>query len=104
VTDAADLPAVRAAVAQVWQELMAEPIQPEEWRRTCRLVTNGYRFGLESPAALAGLIGNSSLWGRRRPLAEPLAVIDQWDPGRLREQMLPLLDPERACVMEVVPA
>jgi len=104
VSDAADLPAVSAAVRQVWRELMAEPIQPDEWRRACRLVTNGYRFELEAPAALAGLIGNSCLWGRRRPLEEPLAVIDQWDPGRLREEILPLLDPERACVMEVVPA
>jgi hypothetical protein len=53
---------------------------------------------------VAGLIGNSCLWGRRRALEEPLAVIDQWNPARLRDEILPLLDPERACVMEVVPA
>ncbi|MEB3168435.1 MAG: pitrilysin family protein [Synechococcaceae cyanobacterium] len=104
VCDPADLAVVRATVQQVWQELSTEAIPAEEWQRACRLVTNGYRFGLEAAAALAGLIGNSSLWGRRRPLAEPLELIDCWNPRRLQEQMLPLLDPARACVLQVVPA
>jgi predicted Zn-dependent peptidase len=99
-----DLPLVRQAIAQVWQEVMDEPLPPAEWARARRLVANSYRFGLESPGAVAGLIGNSHLWGRHTPLTEPLLELDRWTPERLRCEALARLDPGRASVLEAVPA
>jgi len=99
-----DLPEVRQAIDQVWQEVMAEPPGEAEWSRARRLVANGYRFGLESPPGVAALVGNNHLWGRRQALAAPLQELENWTPGRLREQALDLLDPQRACVLEAVPA
>jgi predicted Zn-dependent peptidase len=99
-----DLPAVRQAIAQVWAEVMAEPVGEAEWARARRLVANSYRFGLESPGAVAGVIGNSHLWGRRTPLSAPLRELEHWTPERLRQEALPLLDPARATVLEAVPA
>jgi predicted Zn-dependent peptidase len=104
VCESEELPEVRQAIQQVWQEVMAEPITPAEWQRVRRLVTNAYRFGLESAGALAGLIGNSTLWGRRHSLARPLELLERWTPARLQETALPLLDPARAFVLEAVPA
>ena len=104
VCDEADLPEVRQAIEQVWREVMEEPVGEAEWSRARRLVANNYRFALESPGAVAGLIGNSHLWGRRQPLSAPLLELDRWSPQRLREEALPRLDPERAYVLEAVPA
>ncbi|MFM7087750.1 MAG: M16 family metallopeptidase [Cyanobium sp.] len=104
VCEPEDLPEVRAAIAAVWQELMEAEIGAVEWHRLERLITNAYRFGLESAGALAGLIGNSTLWGRRQPLVRPLELLQHWTPQRLRDQALPLLDPARAFVLEAVPA
>ena len=104
VCDPDDLAQVKQAINQVWQEVMAAEIEAIEWARVKRLVANAYRFGLESAGALAGLIGNSTLWGRRQPLARPLELLEQWDPRRLRDSALPLLDPARAFVLEAVPA
>jgi predicted Zn-dependent peptidase len=99
-----ELPAVRQAIAQVWDEVMAAPVGEAEWARARRLVANSYRFGLESPGAVAGVIGNSHLWGRRTSLSAPLRELEHWTPERLRQQALPLLDPTRATVLEAVPA
>ncbi|MEB3198984.1 MAG: pitrilysin family protein [Synechococcaceae cyanobacterium] len=104
VCDSEDLPAVHQAIAEVWQELSQAPLGEGEWQRACRLVANGYRFGLESAGAVAGLIGNSTLWDRRYPLDEPLRELERWSPGALLDRMVPLLDPSRACLMEVLPA
>jgi zinc protease len=104
VCEPSDLPRVRQVIRQVWQEVMTEPIGEVEWGRVRRLVANAYRFGLESAGALAGLIGNSTLWGRRQPLDHPLQLLERWTPERLRSTALPQLDPERACVLEAVPA
>ncbi|MCP9899124.1 insulinase family protein [Cyanobium sp. Cruz CV13-4-11] len=104
VCDEEDLDAVRGAITQVWQELRQEPLGEQEWWRARRLVANGYRFSLESPGGVASLIGSSRLWGRNQPLDQPLALLDRWSPGRLQEQMLDLLDPARACLLEAVPA
>ncbi len=99
-----DLPEVREAIAQVWLEVMAEPLGEAEWARARRLVANSYRFGLESPGAVAGVIGNSHLWGRRTPLSAPLQELERWTPERLRHEALSRLDPALASVLEVVPA
>jgi zinc protease len=99
-----DLPAVRLAIRQVWQEVMAQPLPPAEWARARRLVANSYRFGMESAGAVAGLIGNSHLWGRRMPLSEPLLELERWTPERLRAEALVHLNPDRASVLEAVPA
>jgi hypothetical protein len=67
-------------------------------------VANGYRFSLESAGGVASLIGSNHLWGRTESLEHPLERIDGWSPGRLQEQLLPLLNPDHACVLEAVPA
>ncbi|MCP9836912.1 insulinase family protein [Cyanobium sp. N.Huapi 1H5] len=104
VCDPEELGEVRQAIEQVWQELRQEALGAQEWGRARRLVANGYRFSLESPGGVASLIGSSRLWGRPQPLGQPLELLDRWSPQRLQEQMLPLLDPARACVLEAVPA
>lgn len=104
VCDSEDLPQVRQAIQEVWQELMDQQLAEPEWQRVRRLVTNAYRFGLESAGALAGLIGSSTLWGRRHSLARPLELLEGWNPARLHASALPLLDPARAFVLEAVPA
>ena len=48
--------------------------------------------------------GSNQLWGRQQPLDQPLRQLEQWSPQRLQHSLLPLLDPERACVLEAVPA
>ncbi|MFZ0407203.1 MAG: pitrilysin family protein [Cyanobium sp.] len=104
VCEPEELPEVRLAISQVWSELMAEEIGAGEWHRAQRLVANAYRFGLESAGSVAGLIGNSSLWGRRQSLQQPLELLQRWSPSRLREQALSRLDPGQAFILEAVPA
>lgn len=104
VCDPEELGEVRQAINQVWQELRQDALAEQEWGRARRLVANGYRFSLESPGGVASLIGSSRLWGRAQPLGHPLILLERWSPQRLQEQMLPLLDPARACVLEAVPA
>jgi predicted Zn-dependent peptidase len=104
VCDPEDLPAVRAAIQTVWEEVMAEPVKAAEWSRVRRLVINSYRFGMEAPGNVAGLIGTGHLWGRYGSLEAPLEAIDSWDPETLRAEALASLDPRRAAVLEAVPA
>lgn len=104
VCDQENLAEVRGAISQVWQELHQDTLDEQEWWRARRLVANGYRFSLESPGGVASLIGSGRLWGRSQPLDHPLALLDRWTPARLQEQVLPLLDPARACLLEAVPA
>lgn len=104
VCDQDDLPAVRRAISQVWQEVIEAPIDAAEWQRCRRLVGNSYRFGLEGAAGVASLVGTNLLWGRELDLESPLRLLERWSPERLREQALPLLDPGRASVLEAVPA
>lgn len=96
--------AVRTAIQAVWQELMEEPVGPAEWARIQRLVGNSYRFGMEAAGGVAGLIGTSHLWGRHGSLDEPLRALAGWSPERLRQEALPRLDPQRAFLLEAVPA
>ncbi|MEX0588387.1 MAG: pitrilysin family protein [Cyanobium sp.] len=98
-----ELPHVRHAVTQVWQELQDGGLPEAEWVRAQRLVANGYRFGLEAAGGVAGLIGNNRLWGRRHGLTLPLEDIEAWHASELLQISLPLLDPSRAYVLEAVP-
>ncbi|QPN69567.1 pitrilysin family protein [Synechococcus sp. CBW1108] len=104
ICEADELGAVHRAIAQVWAELQEQGLTKPEWLRAQRLVANGYRFGLEAAGGLAGLIGNNRLWGRHQALALPLAEIESWSSQELLDQVVPLLDPSRACVLEAVPA
>lgn len=104
VCDPEDLPQLRREIQQVWSEVMDAPLSSSEWERTCRQVANSYRFGLESAGAVAGLIGSGQLWGRRRGLVRPLELIQAWSPQRLQREALMLLQPQRACILEAVPA
>jgi zinc protease len=104
ICEADELGAVHRAIAQVWAELQEQGMTKPEWLRAQRLVANGYRFGLEAAGGLAGLIGNNRLWGRHQALALPLAEIESWSSQELLGQVVPLLDPSRACVLEAVPA
>jgi zinc protease len=98
-----DLPAVREAIQAVWEEVMDCPLAAKEWERALRLVSNSYRFGLESAAGVAGLIGCTRLWGRQAGLAAPLETLERWTPERLQREALASLDPRRACVLEALP-
>lgn len=104
VCDPEDLPQLRREIQQVWTAVMETPLTSGEWERTCRLVANSYRFGLESAGAVAGVIGSSQLWGRRRGLDRPLELIQGWTPQRLQREALVHLEPQRACILEAVPA
>ena len=104
VCDREELPAVRRAISEVWQEVMATPIGSAEWQRCLRLVGNSYRFGLEGAAGVASLLGTNLLWGRDPDPEAPLHLLADWSPERLQAQALPLLDPQRACLLEAVPA
>jgi predicted Zn-dependent peptidase len=95
---------VRQQIHQLWQEAIERPFSEREWDRARHLVANAYRFGLESAPGVASTVGNAHLWGRPLPLAAPLQELDRWTPDRLRREILPLLDPDRACVLEAVPA
>ncbi len=99
-----DLGAVRQAIDGAWLQLQQEAIGEPEWQRALHLVANGYRFSLESPAGVAGTIGNNLLWGRPQALGRPLEHLHRWTPDALQRQLVPLLDPSLACVLEAVPA
>jgi predicted Zn-dependent peptidase len=104
VCDPEDLHAVREAIGREWEALGGAPIGEQEWQRARRLVANSYRFSLESAGGVAALIGSNHLWKRGQSLDHPLELLELWTPERLQQQMLPLLDPSRACLLEAVPA
>jgi zinc protease len=98
------LPAIRREIAAVLNELADTGPQPEEWLRSGRLVANGYRFGLESAAGVAGVLAGNYLWEHERDLEAPLAELEHWDAGSLLRDCVPLMSPERATVLEAIPA
>jgi len=104
VCDPAHLDRVQSEVQRVWNELMDTPPAEAELERAKRLVGNGYRFGLEAAGSVAGLVGNSSLWGRRHNLQAPLDWMDRWDSARLSRELIPLLDPQLGFSLRAVPA
>lgn len=103
VCDPADLPAVRQQIDQVLLEVQAEPPGVDEVERARKLVANGYRFGLEAAAGVAGVIGNGALWDRPSDLNTPLLTLAAVDGDQLQGSF-GLLDPSRACLLEAVPA
>jgi predicted Zn-dependent peptidase len=104
VCEPGQVDAVVAAIEQVWQGLLDTPPGPVELDRARRLVANGYRFALESASSVAGHIGSQVLWGRLEPLQRPLERLGAWTVERLAEEMVPLLDPSRACRLVALPA
>jgi zinc protease len=100
----ADLAEVRGEISRTLEAVIAEPLPADEIERGRRLVANGYRFGLEAPAGVAGHLGNSALWQRPLDLAEPLQLLAAVDGSRLQQESFAWLDPRRACVLEAVPA
>lgn len=104
IAEPEDLPAIRREIDAVLVELADTPIPAAEWERCRRLVANGYRFGLESAAGVAGVLSSSHLWNHPAALDAPLLQLDRWDPQSLVNESLPLLEPQRACVLEAVPA
>ncbi len=103
VCEPEDLPSVRECIETEWQRALLDPLPEQEWERCLKLVTNGYCFGLESPAAVAALIGSNALWNREQALDHPLKLLEHWTPSTLQQQVVPWMDPRRACVLEAVP-
>ena len=103
VCDPEDLGAVGEEIHGVLGELLASGPTTAEWQRADRLVANGYRFGLEAAAGVAGVIGNAALWSRSLDLDEPLQLLNDLNSTDLA-QNLRLLDPDLACMLEVLPA
>lgn len=103
VCDPADIEQVRQEVHAVLEQAIAATPAEQELSRGLSLVCNGYRFGLESAAGVAGVLGNSALWGRPLDLSEPLALLQAVDRGAL-ERAFEQLDPAKACVLEAMPA
>ena len=99
-----DLPVIRREIDAVLLGLGDGRLEPEEWLRTNRLVANGYRFGLESAGGVAGVLAGNALWNHGRNLEDPLAALEQWDASALLRESVPLLAPDRAMVLEAVPA
>ena len=50
------------------------------------------------------MVGNSALGGREHNLQAPLDWLDEWDGRRLVQELVPQLQPQRAFVLEAVPA
>jgi len=103
VCDPADISVVRQEVNAVLAGSLNNPPDAQELGRGLRLVANGYRFGLESAAGVAGMIGNSALWQRPLDLQEPLTTLMALNDSALQAAFR-LLDPQRACVLEAMPA
>jgi zinc protease len=104
IGDPEDLPRIRQEVETVLREVAAAPIPVAEWQRTQRLVANGYRFALESAGGVAAALASNQLWQHPWSLDEPLQALEHWDSEALQRQCVPWLAPERACVLEAVPA
>jgi hypothetical protein len=94
---------VRRQIEGVLREIQETPPPTVEIERGRKLVANGYRFGLEAAAGVAGVIGNGALWQRPSDLNDPLRALRAVDAEQL-QQSFALLDPSRACVLEAVPA
>jgi zinc protease len=108
IAEPEDLPAIRREIETVLAELGDGPVPVPEWERARRLVANGYRFGLESAAGVATVLSSTHLWNHPAAsgstLEAPLLELERWDPQSLVQEALPLLAPQRACLLEAVPA
>ena len=104
VCEVEHLPACRATIDRVWQELMEALPSEAEWARAQRLVGNGHRFSLEAAGSVASLVGSQGLWDRPLDLQAPLKRLERWTPERLQRDLLPLLAPSRSFCLEALPA
>ena len=87
---------VELEIHQLLGDSLTKAITDEEFNRAMQLVGNGHRFSLEAPGAVAASAGSQTLWGRHRDLLAPLQDLMHWDASTLREQVMPLLQPERS--------
>ena len=87
---------VELEIHQILVNSLTTAITDEEFNRAMQLVGNGHRFSLEAPGAVAASVGSQTLWGRHRDLLAPLQDLMHWDASTLREQVMPLLQPERS--------
>ncbi|MEB3308364.1 MAG: pitrilysin family protein [Cyanobacteriota bacterium] len=103
VCEPEDLNDVRDCIEAEWRRLLVEPLPEQDWQRCLKLVSNGYSFGLESPGAVAALIGSNALWNRDQPLEHPLHLLERWNPEALQQEAVPWMDPSRACQLMALP-
>ena len=99
--DPADLPQVEACVHE--QLTTPMPFSPIELDRGRQLVGNGLRYALESSAQVASMSASQTLWERPPGLMEPLRHLQHWSNERLHDELMPLLQPQRACTLIAMP-
>lgn len=94
-----NLEIVELEIRQVLAESICSMPQEQELNRARQLVRNGLFFSLEASSQVAGLAGSQTLWNRKQPLLYPLKHIDYWTGKRLRDDLFPLLNPNKSCVL-----
>ena len=99
--DPADLPQVEACVHE--RLTSPTPFSQVELERGRQLVGNGLRYALESSAQVASMSASQTLWGRPSGLLEPLKLLQHWSDERLHDELMPLLQPQRACTLIALP-
>ena len=97
-----DLEQVEATVHE--QLNQAAPFTAEELARGRQLVGNGLRYSLESVGQVAAQAASQMLWNRPQELLQPLQHLQAWTEERLTEDLMPLLQPSRACSLIATPA
>jgi len=98
------LDAVEVEVIDCWRRLIEGVACPDALTRARRMVANGLRFALESPAAVTAMAGSELLWGRQHRLDHSLDLIDGWSAERLWEESLTAFNPKRATVLRALPS
>ena len=81
----------------------AAPFTNEELARGRQLVGNGLRYSLESVGQVAAQAASQMLWNRPQELLQPLQHLQAWTEERLSEDLMPLLQPSRACSLIATP-
>ena len=97
-----DLEQVEATVHE--QLAQAAQFSAEELARGRQLVGNGLRYSLESVGQVAAQAASQMLWNRPQELLQPLQHLQAWTEERLSEDLMPLLQPSRACSLIATPA
>ena len=97
-----DLEQVEAAVHEQLEQ--AERFSAAELARGRQLVGNGLRYSLESVGQVAAQAASQTLWNRPQELLQPLQHLQGWSEERLSAELMPLLEPDRACTLIATPA
>ena len=97
-----DLEQVEAAVHEQLEQ--AERFSAAELARGRQLVGNGLRYSLESVGQVAAQAASQTLWNRPQELLQPLQHLQAWSEERLSAELMPLLEPDRACTLIATPA